>query len=412
MTQIKLRRDTSAAFASSNPILGNGEPAYETDTKKLKIGDGTTAYTQLEYFSAGGGSSTDITAILDELGNEVNGLSGRVTAAEADIVNKASKSDLAAKQDKLSPIAPLGINQTTISNVTDGTFLTDTSVQLNTKFSIYFTTSTQARHLIYSTSGQIGETPTSFIQIPFSLGDVISLPSAYGNNYADLAFGYWKDSLFYPTAIYGVYTDYGTGSNTYPPLSWITETGKDSTQKITTEYGTGKQVAGTGTSYSVSANVNGTCYIQIGKIDGIPYINVWQTPDANYYPNSVFTWRIKASDEAFRTELEKTNVALLLKGAGTTIDLTKVGRYEVGDMLDVTNADALLAAKELHPNSFDATAKVTTNDLSLAIGSGLAITDGKLTASSTAPANMVTTDNFVTFCQNNADAIKAALGIQ
>ena len=64
MTQIKLRRDTSAAFASSNPILGNGEPAYETDTKKLKIGDGTTAYTQLEYFSAGGGGSTDISATL------------------------------------------------------------------------------------------------------------------------------------------------------------------------------------------------------------------------------------------------------------------------------------------------------------------------------------------------------------
>lgn len=57
MTQIKLRRDTSAAFASSNPVLGNGEPAYETDTKKLKIGDGTTAYTQLPYFSAGGGSA-------------------------------------------------------------------------------------------------------------------------------------------------------------------------------------------------------------------------------------------------------------------------------------------------------------------------------------------------------------------
>lgn len=64
MTQIKLRRDTAANFTSKNPILGNGEPAYETDTKKLKIGDGTTAYTQLEYFSAGGGSSTDISATL------------------------------------------------------------------------------------------------------------------------------------------------------------------------------------------------------------------------------------------------------------------------------------------------------------------------------------------------------------
>lgn len=65
MTQIKLRRDTSAAFASSNPILGNGEPAYETDTKKLKIGDGTTAYTQLEYFSSGGGLEVKTASTAD-----------------------------------------------------------------------------------------------------------------------------------------------------------------------------------------------------------------------------------------------------------------------------------------------------------------------------------------------------------
>ena len=51
MTQIKLRRDTAANFTSKNPVLGVGEPAYETDTKKLKIGDGTTAYNSLGYFS-------------------------------------------------------------------------------------------------------------------------------------------------------------------------------------------------------------------------------------------------------------------------------------------------------------------------------------------------------------------------
>lgn len=50
MTQIKLRRDTSTNFTSKNPILGIGEPAYETDTKKLKVGDGTTAYNSLAYF--------------------------------------------------------------------------------------------------------------------------------------------------------------------------------------------------------------------------------------------------------------------------------------------------------------------------------------------------------------------------
>lgn len=120
MTQIKLRRDTSANFASKNPVLGIGEPAYETDTKKLKIGDGTTAYNSLDYFSTGGGGggTTDITASLplvlkdgvlslqidgqtlqvntegklaanlDELGNEVNDLSGRVTTVEADVLQK------------------------------------------------------------------------------------------------------------------------------------------------------------------------------------------------------------------------------------------------------------------------------------------------------------------------------------
>lgn len=57
MTQIKLRRDTAANFTSKNPVLGQGEPAYETDTKKMKIGDGTTAYNDLTYFDAGGGTA-------------------------------------------------------------------------------------------------------------------------------------------------------------------------------------------------------------------------------------------------------------------------------------------------------------------------------------------------------------------
>lgn len=139
MTQIKLRRDTSANFTSKNPVLGIGEPAYETDTKKLKIGDGTTAYTQLPYFSSGGGSS-DITATLpikivdgvislevdgqtiqivdgklhanlDELGNEVNDLSGRLTSAEADILTK---------QDKLTAGDNITISENNVISATGG----------------------------------------------------------------------------------------------------------------------------------------------------------------------------------------------------------------------------------------------------------------------------------------------------
>lgn len=52
MTTIQLRRDTAANWTSRNPILALGEPGVETDTRKIKYGDGTTAWTALSY-SAG-----------------------------------------------------------------------------------------------------------------------------------------------------------------------------------------------------------------------------------------------------------------------------------------------------------------------------------------------------------------------
>jgi microcystin-dependent protein len=41
---IQLRSDTSANWATANPILALGEMGYATDTKVLKIGDGVTAW--------------------------------------------------------------------------------------------------------------------------------------------------------------------------------------------------------------------------------------------------------------------------------------------------------------------------------------------------------------------------------
>ena len=52
MTQIdniQLRRNTAALAAASNPTLNEGEPGFETDTGKFKIGDGVTAWNALEY---------------------------------------------------------------------------------------------------------------------------------------------------------------------------------------------------------------------------------------------------------------------------------------------------------------------------------------------------------------------------
>src|SRR4051794_3230191 len=53
MTQtIQVRRGTAGQWSSVNPVLAQGEPGFETDTGKLKLGDGVTAWSALAYFGA------------------------------------------------------------------------------------------------------------------------------------------------------------------------------------------------------------------------------------------------------------------------------------------------------------------------------------------------------------------------
>ena len=62
MTRIQMRRDTSTNWSVNNTTPANGEPCYETDTHKFKIGDGVTKYTNLPYKgdrSSGGGATID-----------------------------------------------------------------------------------------------------------------------------------------------------------------------------------------------------------------------------------------------------------------------------------------------------------------------------------------------------------------
>lgn len=47
--QIQLRNDTAANWTSVNPVLAIGEFGVETDTSKVKIGNGSTAWNSLAY---------------------------------------------------------------------------------------------------------------------------------------------------------------------------------------------------------------------------------------------------------------------------------------------------------------------------------------------------------------------------
>ena len=50
-SKILLRRGTAAQWSSANPILGIGELGIETDTLKIKIGNGTSTWTQLTSYA-------------------------------------------------------------------------------------------------------------------------------------------------------------------------------------------------------------------------------------------------------------------------------------------------------------------------------------------------------------------------
>jgi hypothetical protein len=63
VTAIQIRRGTAAQWTSANPTLTAGEQGFETDTLKLKIGNGSTAWNSLGYVATGAtGTVTSVVA--------------------------------------------------------------------------------------------------------------------------------------------------------------------------------------------------------------------------------------------------------------------------------------------------------------------------------------------------------------
>jgi hypothetical protein len=58
--RIVLRRAVAATWTDKDPVLLDGEPGYEKDTGKIKIGNGINSWSNLEYLtgSGGGGANT------------------------------------------------------------------------------------------------------------------------------------------------------------------------------------------------------------------------------------------------------------------------------------------------------------------------------------------------------------------
>lgn len=91
-THILLRGDLAAAWTSINPILDAREAGVETDTHRLKVGDGVTPWTSLPYTI--GSSPSDATAAVKGVLLLTNALGG--TAALPTALGLNNQTELAA----------------------------------------------------------------------------------------------------------------------------------------------------------------------------------------------------------------------------------------------------------------------------------------------------------------------------
>ena len=86
--RIVIRRDTAAAWTAANPVLLNGEWGYETDARKLKIGDGVAAWSALSYYA----TSASATAAA----NSASAAAESATTASTQATNAATSATAAA----------------------------------------------------------------------------------------------------------------------------------------------------------------------------------------------------------------------------------------------------------------------------------------------------------------------------
>ena len=170
--KLALRNDTAANWKTANPILIKGEAAYETDTKKLKFGDGTTAYNDLPYFMGDIDTELSKYMLISDYKGSANG-----------VVKAADKLQTARK-----------INGVAFDGTADITVKDDTKIS----------TAEKGKANGVATLDESGHVPAE--QLPSYVDDVIE--------------GYMSDGKFYKeeahtTAITGesgkIYTDIPTG---------------------------------------------------------------------------------------------------------------------------------------------------------------------------------------------------------
>lgn len=116
ITQVQVRRGTAAQWTSANPTLASGEWGYESDTGKVKIGNGSTVWTSLSYTGAATGTVTSIVASTGLTGGTIT--STGTIAIDTSVTADLSTAQTLTNKTLTSPLINLGINTQTGTSYT------------------------------------------------------------------------------------------------------------------------------------------------------------------------------------------------------------------------------------------------------------------------------------------------------
>jgi hypothetical protein len=83
-TKIQFRRSIATDWVAVNPILSAGEVGYETDNKKFKIGDGTTAWNSLAYAAV---LPSELNELVDDRVNDLLVAGSNIEKSYSDSTN-------------------------------------------------------------------------------------------------------------------------------------------------------------------------------------------------------------------------------------------------------------------------------------------------------------------------------------
>ena len=111
------RRGTAAQWTSANPILAAGEIGFETDTGAFKIGNGSSTWSALKYFTDASGAPElldTLNELAEALGDDPQYLSNHVSAT-TNVHGIANTANLATLDDVADAVSNAEVDQSTLA---------------------------------------------------------------------------------------------------------------------------------------------------------------------------------------------------------------------------------------------------------------------------------------------------------